>query len=475
MKLQLQDISDSEFNIMHESVLRLLSEFGVLFEEQTARNLLVKAGNTVDDNGRVHLSEKFVESMLAQVPKDGFMMYGRDESKTLHVAVDKMAFRPSTGAPFVLDYETKSRRESSMDDARMMVTLVDALDGYDMVNSVVSPSDAPGGKGNLRRFVNAHRYSLKPSDITVMTGQEVEAIARISAAIRGTEQGLREKPLTAMDVAMITPLRCAKEQVEAMMECAKWGLPIEVLTSPAMGMTSPITVAGSTVVAMAEVIAALCLVYLIEPGLGIINTTRVSPTNMYTTAYNYGAPELGISSVLSGALSNRYHIPTNLYGLGTVAKMPGSQASLEKTFGGLLMALSRPHMITGPGMLDNSIVTSPEQLVIDNEAIRFIKRICKPIEIDQESIALEMFMRNMSDEGVLLAEEHTVKHLRAGEMIDAGLGQWVSYSEWQKQGCPDLFNLAHEKIKQILAEHTVEPFDAKLENQINKIIEESEF
>lgn len=475
MKLQLQDISDSEFSLMHESVLRLLSEFGVLFENQTARDLLVKAGNKVDEKGRIHLSEKFVESMLEQIPENGFTMYGRDESKTLHVAVNKMAFRPSTGAPFILDYQTKERRDSTMDDARMMVRLTDALDGYDMVNSVVSPTDAPGGKGNLSRFANAHRYSLKPSDITVMTGEEVNAIGKIASAIRGGQRELREKPLTAANVAMITPLRCANEQAEAMMECARLGMPVEVLISPSMGMTSPITVAGSAVVAMAEMIAAVCLMYLIEPGLGIISATRLSPTNMRTTAYNYGAPELGIGSVVFGALSNRYYIPTNLYGLGTVAKVPGGQASLEKTFSGLLVALGRPHMITGPGMLDNAIITSPEQLVIDNEAIRFIKRICRPIEIDQESIALEVFMRNMSGEGVLLAEDHTLKHLRAGEMIDAGLGQWVSYSEWQKQGCPDLFDLAHEKVKQILAEHTVEPFDGKLENHINRIVEESDF
>jgi len=32
--------------------------------------------------------------------------------------------------------------------------------------------------------VNSHRFSLKPSDVTVMTREEVNAIARIAAAIR---------------------------------------------------------------------------------------------------------------------------------------------------------------------------------------------------------------------------------------------------------------------------------------------------
>lgn len=472
MRIQLQDLSDREFEIMHESVLRLLSEYGVLFEHSEAQKLLKDAGNEVDTEGRVHLKPTFVETMLGMVPKDGFMLYGRDESRTLHVAVDQMSFRPSTGAPFVLDYSTRRRRKATVEDAKELILLTDALEGFDMVNSVVTPAGAPAGRENVSLFASSHRFSLKPSDVTVMTRQEVHAIARISAAIRGGEQELRAKPLTAVDVAMISPLRCAGEQVEALLECARWRLPIEVLTSPAMGMTAPITIAGSVAVAMAEVLAALCLVYLVTPGLGLINTARVSPTNMRTTAYNYGAPELGMSSVLMAECCARYHIPSNLYGLGTIAKMPGAQASMEKIFSGLLLALGHPHMITGSGILDNAMITSPEQLVIDNEAIRFIKRIRQPIVIDEESIGIDVLKAGISSEGCLLAEEHTVKHMRMGEMMDCGLGQWDSYLDWEAQGFPDLFERAHVVVEEILVNHIVEPFESALDREIERILAE---
>jgi len=473
MKLELKDISDDEFELMHGSILRLLDEFGVLYEDAAAREMVRKAGNPVDEGGRAHLRRDFVEARLAEAPAGGFMMYGRAESRPRRVAVGEMSFRPSTGSPYILDGATRRRRPATMDDARVMVTLTDALDGYGMVNSVVSPPGTPGSELNLRRFADSHRHSLKPSDITVMKRAEVNAIARIAAAIRGGGRALRDRPLTVVDVAVITPLRCTGDQSEALMECARWGLPVEVLTSPAMGLTAPITLAGSVVVAMAEVIAALCLVYLIEPGLGIVNTARVSPTNMRTTAYNYGAPELGMASALTAALSNRYHIPTNLYGFGTVAQAPGVQSTMERTFAGLLMALSRPHMITGPAMLENAMLTSPEQLVIDNEAIRFIQRIRRPITIDEESIGLDVFMKSMSAEGAMLADEHTVSHLRAGEMLDAGLGQWLSRQEWESQGRIDLFERARQRVEQILASHHVEPFDAPLAREIDSIIEQS--
>ena len=470
MRLRLEDLTDQEFQTLHAAVLRLLEEIGVLFEDGEARALLAQAGNPVDDAGRVRLAPSFVESMLALVPGDGFTVYGRDESRTMRVAVDSMCFRPSTGTPFVLDHETRRRRKATMDDARTMALLVDALDEYEMVNSVVSPEDAPGTRGNLRRFVNAHRWSLKPSDITVMTPEEVGLIGEVAAAIRGGDAALREKPLTIVDAAMITPLRCAGEQARAMLECARRGIPVEVLTSPSLGVSSPITLAGGAALAIAECVAALCLMYQIAPGLGIVNTARISPTNMRTTAYNYGTPELGMGSVLVAAHCARYGLPCNLYGFGTVAKAPGAQCMMEKMLSGIPLALGRPHMITGSAQMDNAMITSPEQLVIDAEAIRFIKRIKREIAVDDEAIGIDVLKTAMQADGCLLAEEHTMTHLRAGEVLDAGLGQWTSYSQWDEAGGPDLFDLAHARVEELLASHDVPPFDADVQKRIDALL-----
>jgi len=477
MRLRLEELSDSEFQVMHGSVVRLLSEVGVLFESAEAREILEKAGNRVGYDARVHLGEKYVESILALVPKDGFVMAGREEGREMRVAVDSMCFRPSTGMPFVLEYETRRRRAATMEDARKIAILIDALDGYEMVNSVVSPADAPGTLTNVHRFVNAHRHSVKPSDITVMGAEEVSAIGRIAAVIRGSERELREKPLTLVDVAMITPLRCAEEQAEAMLECARLGLPVEVLTSPALGLTAPITLAGGAVLAIAECIAAMCLMYEIAPGLGVVNTARVSPVNMRTTAYNYGAPEFGMGSALVAGCCARYGLPTNLYGLGTVAKCIGAQSAMEKTFSGLMLALSHPHMITGAGMLDNAMCTSLEQIAIDHEAIRFLRRITQGIAVDEEAVGVEAIVRAMrSGEGSLLTDDHTMKHLLAGEVLDCSLGQWSwsSYEQWEEAGGPDLFDRAHEKVQETLEGHRAAPLGRDVEKAIERVLEELE-
>lgn len=474
MLLRLNGMPDAEFNAMHGATLEFLWEYGVLFENDESVDLLKKAGNSAGADGRIHLKPCFVESMIKRIPPDGFTMAGRDGDKKLTVAPGSIAFRPSTGAPYVFDYNSNARRSATAADARDFTLLADALDGYDMVHSVVSPFDTPGGAENVLMFVNSHRHSTKPSDITVMSAKEVRAIGEISQAIRGGPDRLREMPLTAVDIAMITPLRCAGEQAQAFLECARWGMPIEVLTVPAMGMTAPATIAGSVMAAMADFFAALCLVYLVNPGLGMINTARITPTNMRTTACNYGAPELGMGSAVAAAVCERYHIPTNLYGFGTNAKKSGAQAELEKMTSALALGLSGgAHMVTGGGMLDEALTASAEQLVIDDESIRYIKRLRAPVEIGRDSIGMETVMEGMRTAGCLLAEEHTVRHVRAGELMDCGLEQWQSYGMWEEKGKPDLYEHAHEKTKRILSNHSVADFRPEVGVQIERISAEA--
>lgn len=471
MRIQFQDITAEEFATMHEGILRLLSEYGVLFEHDEAVRLLTEAGNELGSDGRVHLKPAFVEKMLGLVPKDGFTLYGRDESRILRAAVDEIAFRPSTGTPFIVDYGTTTYRDATMEDARVMTLVADALDGVGMVNCAVNPAGAPHGEGTLRLFATSHRYSQKPSDVTVMTRQEVEGIARIGAAIRGSAEKLREKPLTEIDVAMITPLRCAGEQVEALLECAKWGIPIELLTSPAMGLTSPITLAGSAVVNIAEMIAALCLVYTVSPGHGMTNTSRVTSVNMRTTAYNSSGPELGMASLLVTLCCERYNIPTDSYGFGTTARFPGIQAAMDKMSNGMLMSLGKPFMVTGGGMLGNSLATSPEQLVIDNEAFRQIKHMRRRIAIDEDALGFDALKSGMAESGCLLMEEHTIRNLKAGEIMECGIGQWGAECLSDPDG---MLKQAHAKVEEILSTHEVEPFDPALEREIERIISSTE-
>jgi trimethylamine--corrinoid protein Co-methyltransferase len=468
MELRLADIGDREFHAVHGAALRLLGDHGMLFEHDEARELLRSAGAVVEPGGRVRIGARMVEAALAAVPADGFTLYGRDGSRTCRVAVDEIAFRPSIGEPFVWDWNRRERRPAASDDVRVMVTVTDALGEFAVVNPVVNPADMPGSEANVRGFVASHRWSLKPSELMVSTAREVAAVAAVASAIRGP--GLRERPLASLGVAVTSPLRCSRDETDALLASARAGLPVGILSAPLMAVSAPASLAGSVAVCLAEILAVLCLLYRVAPGLPVIALPRVSPVNLRTGACAYGAPELGMASALCCACCARYRLPTNLYGLASAALAPGAQAVLEKVMGGLLLALGRAHMVSGPGVLDSALATSPEQLVVDNEIARFIRRVRQPIAIDERSLAVDATLRVLRGGGTFLAEEQTLELLRSGELLDASLGQWMPLEEWERRGRPDLLDLAHERVVEILASHRVPGFEPGLERRIEQII-----
>jgi trimethylamine:corrinoid methyltransferase-like protein len=78
-------------------------------------------------------------------------------------------------------------------------------------------------------------------------------------------------------------------------------------------------------------------------------------------------------------------------------------------------------------------------------------------------------------QGSLIAEEHTLEHMKKGAIIGCGLNQWNNLGQNREDnGKYDMFERAHKKLKEILASHRVEPFNAKLEEELNRIVKDAE-
>jgi len=81
------------------------------------------------------------------------------------------------------------------------------------------------------------------------------------------------------------------------------------------------------------------------------------------------------------------------YGTGGVsdARIPDVQAGIEKAFTTLSCALSGVEVIHDgvSGILDSGRTTSYEQMVVDSEMCRMVRRYVRGIEVDERTLALE--------------------------------------------------------------------------------------
>jgi Trimethylamine:corrinoid methyltransferase len=149
-----------------------------------------------------------------------------------------------------------------------------------------------------------------------------------------------------------------------------------------------------------------------------------------------------------------------------------AQIGHEKTLTGLMPSLAKTSLIYGMGMLDMGMAVSYEQLLMDAEFVRMFKRAEKGIEVNEDTLALEVIAA-VGPAGTFLGQRHTLKHMRK-EISTAKLIDRKSYTVWEKEGSMDIVKRANKEARRIFAEHEPERLDREIIEKIDAIIAEAE-
>ena len=148
-----------------------------------------------------------------------------------------------------------------------------------------------------------------------------------------------------------------------------------------------------------------------------------------------------------------------------------AQIGHEKTITGLMPALAKTSLIYGMGMLDMGMAVSYEQLLMDAEFVRMFKRAEQGIEVNEDTLALEVIAA-VGPAGNYLGQRHTLKHMRK-EISTAKLIDRKSYSLWEKEGSLNIVQRANKEAKRIFAEYEPERLAPEILEKIDAIISEA--
>jgi trimethylamine--corrinoid protein Co-methyltransferase len=138
---------------------------------------------------------------------------------------------------------------------------------------------------------------------------------------------------------------------------------------------------------------------------------------------------------------------------------------------GLVPALAGANYLSGAGAIERGVTASPEQLVIDNEILGLIFRATRGIKVNSETLA-EDVIEKVGPAGHYLGAEHTRKYY-SSEYHIAGLCDRTVRADWEKAKSKDMVGRAREKATKILKDHVVEPLDADVEKELQKILDEA--
>jgi trimethylamine--corrinoid protein Co-methyltransferase len=174
-----------------------------------------------------------------------------------------------------------------------------------------------------------------------------------------------------------------------------------------------------------------------------------------------------MNSVLLCELARHYDLPVFSSGGCSDAMSFDQQAGIEIGFSILLAELSGANLVHDVGYLGSGLINSLESLVACDETIGLVRRITRGIVVDREHLAVEAIAR-VGPGGNYISDEHTAAHFRS-EMWMPDIMNRKRYDDWKGQGGKSLKEVARDKARRILQEHS----SAALPREVQERIAES--
>ena len=189
----------------------------------------------------------------------------------------------------------------------------------------------------------------------------------MARAIAGGERAVRRaSPISAL-LGTITPLGHDDGTLAAGLVFAQAGVPIGFVTMPQGGSTTPITMAGSLVVGIAEALSGVCAVQAAFPGAPVFVCFIPSVMDLRTGDFSGGAPEDTLMGAAVGNVGAFYGLPTQCGVNASAAKLPGWQSVIDDVTTTYLSLLAGVDMLAGVGMVAGGRIFSFEELVLGTE------------------------------------------------------------------------------------------------------------
>lgn len=408
-----QPLAAGDINRIAEAAFEVLEKSGVAVYSKSARDAFRAAKAAVDDeSGTVRLPRSLVEDAIASNPSS-ITLYGRDGACDCVLEKNRVHYGTGGTAIYVLDPRTGEHRPSTVEDVVLNARMVDELEHIHLFTINVFPNDIKEkDQIDVNRFFHAFDNTSKHVMGGIYSLAGCKQVVEMAELIAGGPESLRARPFVSFITLIISPFKIDDHYGEMTCYLAQKGLPVVVPTEPICGTTSPITLAGNVLTHIAETLAGIALVQSVQKGAPGICGSVGSITNLQTMNHVGGAIERAMINAAVAQLAQHFELPLYSTAGTTDAKEVDTQAAYESAMSSLLVAMSGANYIHDiAGLMESDLTVSYEKLVMDNEILGMCQRVLRGIEVNDDSLALDLLIEKGPGKE-FVAEEHTVRHMR---------------------------------------------------------------
>lgn len=469
---QYKILSEDQLKELHNATVEVLNEVGIKLLHPEAREIMAANGCKVDhDKEVVKIPEDILMKFIEKAPAK-IRLCGRDPKYDILLDDSGDCYvMGGAGALNVLDLDAR-RRPATVKDLEDLTRLEDTLEYMDIAHFLVWPNPMKGSE----MIMFAHLLKNNTRNFYALVGGCAEGLRyelEMAAVAAGSIEEVKKRPFFVGGLCVISPLTHPKTFVDELLECGKYGIPVYVEADSIAGGTAPYTVAGCAVEVNANVLVAIALAQMANPGAPCIYSSSSGILDIRSLDFAGCAPESTLLHMVSAQLAHYYHLP--YYGTNTPdSKLPDAQMGYERGQHFLGCALGGVNIIhVAIGNLEMMKLASYEQCLIDNEILGATFRFIQGVDCTREAIGLDAF-KEAGHSSRFLELDHTVKFLRK-ERWEPRLTNRESWDKWfESTGGKDMRERARDEVKKILAEHRPSYVSEREAKEIDRIAREAQ-
>jgi trimethylamine--corrinoid protein Co-methyltransferase len=451
-----------------DEAFTVLETSGVLIEDPHALERLERVGLGADpETSRVTFPRALVEKALADAPSS-LTLHDRDGNPAAVLEGDNVHFVPASSALRVLDRKTQETREPKTPDFVEYVKLADGLKNIAYLSTAFIPKDIPQDMADAWRLYLVLSHSKRPIVSGAFTSFGVPRMGEIMAKFREGRDDLARRPLSIFTCCPNTPLRWGEDPISNIIDCAEWGIPIEIVPVLLLGMISPTTTVGALVLHTAEVLSGLTIAQAVRPGTPVLFGGAPASFHMQLMTNPMTAVEALQLYCGYAQVAKHLKLPCQAYMALSDSKFNDPQAGMETGVGAFLAAAVGFNSVSGPGMLDYVNCFSLEKLVFDDEVVAHARRFVRPVEVREDLPAAELIAELVREKHLLTAE-HTLSHWPEELYLPGPMVDRTNWDQWEEQGSRDWRKRANEVIDETLGSYELEPLGSGLHQEIRDL------
>lgn len=448
----------------------ILCKLGTTIHNPEILDLMSSSGAVVDiDKQHVIYTQELIDRTLKTVP-EAFCMYDVLGNQTHDFSGHNVYFTPGSAALNILDGDSREIRRPDTGDYVRYAKLVSRLDHIASQSTAFIPADVVEKISDSYRLYLSLLYCEKPVVTGAFTIEAFEIMKDLLLAVRGSKPALKEKPLSIFSCCPTSPLKWSDVTSQNVVDCGKFGIPVEFISMPLSGFMSPVTLVGTLVAHTAETLSGIVISQLSTPGAPILYGGSPAAFDIRYETTPMGAVETQMTDCAYNEIGKYLGIPTQAYISLSDAKMLDAQAGLESSMGATLAALAGINNISGPGMLDFESCQSLEKLVVDNEICGMVLRMTRGIEPREDFPALPHFEELLREKHLLISK-HTRRYLKEEHYFPGKVIDRANLSRWQQEGGLSLMERAGHEVKRHLADYKPSGLGEDIKTQLTQLME----